>query len=302
MNNVVHKILESTVGNVFGRDITCREPVHRCDDYQPGTLVELGRTGIKFFKKILMPCGLCAIPVVQSANPTESKMSPYNSESGVKKLIRPSDLPIYPFEDDYSKQSPCIDCAPSGPLERNVSKIRKSVQTILSEYQNYSDVIYDTVDTSVEHSRSLLDYLRAESNTMPRMGAIAIGGLAGLVLGLRGRTFKRLVYCSTGALATAAICYPKKAEEGLDTAKHYITVGYNFVYGVKPGDNRQLEITMPELPKFKIPASFSEFVDLTIVTGSAVATTVGSFAQNAYTSLSSNKEKDQSTAKLDKRD
>lgn len=47
MNNVVHKILESTIGNVFGKDITCREPVHRCDDYQPGTLVELGRTGIK---------------------------------------------------------------------------------------------------------------------------------------------------------------------------------------------------------------------------------------------------------------
>lgn len=63
------------------------------------------------------------------------------------------------------------------------------------------------------------------------MGAIAIGGLAGLVLGLRGRTFKRVVYSSTGALTTAAICYPKKAEEGLDTAKHYINVGYNFVYG-----------------------------------------------------------------------
>lgn len=76
-----------------------------------------------------------------------------------------------------------------------------------------------------------MDYLREESNVMPRVGAIAIGGLAGLVLGLRGRTFKRLVYSSTGALATAAICYPKKAEEGLDTAKHYINVGYNFVYG-----------------------------------------------------------------------
>ncbi|KAM0729182.1 MICOS complex subunit MIC27 [Formica fusca] len=301
MNNVVHKILESTIGNVFGRDITCREPVHRCDDYQPGTLVELGRTGIKFFKKILMPCGLCAIPVIQPANPSESKMSPYGNEPGIKKLIRPSELPIYPFEDDYSKQTPCTDCSPSA-LEQNISKIRKSVQAVMSEYQHYTGVISDTIDTGVEHSRSLLDYLREESNVMPRVGAIAIGGLAGLVLGLRGRTFKRLVYSSTGALATAAICYPKKAEEGLDTAKHYINVGYNFVYGVKPGDNRQLEITMPELPKFKLPTSFSEFVDLTIVTGSAVATTVGSFAQNAYTSLSSNKEKDQSTAKLDKRD
>jgi len=47
MNDVIHKILEFTIGNVFGRDITCREPVHRCDEYQPGSLVELGRTGIK---------------------------------------------------------------------------------------------------------------------------------------------------------------------------------------------------------------------------------------------------------------
>lgn len=47
MHNYVHKFLESTIGNVFGKDITCREPVHRCDDYQPGVLVEFGRTGIK---------------------------------------------------------------------------------------------------------------------------------------------------------------------------------------------------------------------------------------------------------------
>lgn len=45
---------------------------------------------------------------------------------------------------------------------------------------------------------------------------------------------------------------------------------------------------MLEIPK--MPTSFSEFVDLTIVTGSTVATTVGSFAQNVYTSLSGNKE------------
>lgn len=45
---------------------------------------------------------------------------------------------------------------------------------------------------------------------------------------------------------------------------------------------------MLEMPK--IPTSFSEFVDLTIVTGSAAAAAVGSFAQNAYTSLSGNKE------------
>ncbi|XP_011067260.1 PREDICTED: MICOS complex subunit MIC27 isoform X1 [Acromyrmex echinatior] len=211
-----------------------------------------------FFKKILMPCGLCAIPVIKSTNMSEDKMSLCNKEP-IKKLIRPSELPIYCFE-DYSKQTPCTECRPSA-LEQNISKIRKSVQAIVSEYQHYTDVISDTIDIGFEHSSSLLDYLREESNTMPRMGAIAIGGIAGLVLGLRGRKFKRIMYSSAGALSIAAICYPKNTKEGFDMTKHYMNVAYNFVYGVKPGDNRQLQITMPEMPK--MPTSFSEFVDST---------------------------------------
>ena len=53
MSNLAHIILESTIGNVFGKDITCREPVHRCDLYQPGIMIEIGRTNIRvcfFFK------------------------------------------------------------------------------------------------------------------------------------------------------------------------------------------------------------------------------------------------------------
>lgn len=63
------------------------------------------------------------------------------------------------------------------------------------------------------------------------MGAIAIGGMAGLVLGLRGRKFKRIAYSSVGALSIAALCYPKKTEEGFNFAKHYVNVGYNFICG-----------------------------------------------------------------------
>ncbi|XP_011869916.1 PREDICTED: MICOS complex subunit Mic27 isoform X2 [Vollenhovia emeryi] len=247
-----------------------------------------------FFKKILMPCGLCAVPVLKPASTSEDRM-PRSDEPGVRKLIRPSELPIYSFEDDYSKQSPCTECPPSA-LEQSVSKIRRSIQAAASGYQRYTGVVSDTIDIGFEHSRSLLDYLREESNVMPRMGAIAIGGIAGLVLGLRGRRFKRIVYSSAGALSMAAVCYPKKAEEGFDMAKHYANVGYNFIYGVKPGDNRQLQITLPEMPK--APTSFSEFVDLMIVTGSAAATAVGSFAQNAYASLSDNKELMQTSVEI----
>lgn len=47
MRDYVHAILDFTVGNIFGKDVTCREPIHRCDAYQPGVLVEFGRTGVK---------------------------------------------------------------------------------------------------------------------------------------------------------------------------------------------------------------------------------------------------------------
>lgn len=47
MRDLVHKFLDITIGNLFGKDVTCREPIHRCDAYQPGVLVEFGRTNIK---------------------------------------------------------------------------------------------------------------------------------------------------------------------------------------------------------------------------------------------------------------
>lgn len=46
MNKIVHCFLDITVGNLFGKDVTCREPVDPCDRFQPGTIVELGTTGI----------------------------------------------------------------------------------------------------------------------------------------------------------------------------------------------------------------------------------------------------------------
>lgn len=72
---------------------------------------------------------------------------------------------------------------------------------------------------------------------MPRVGAIAIGGAAGMIFGIRGGFFKKLIYTSIGAGSVAAVCYPKEAkihtEKALVEAKTYATIGYNFIYGGK---------------------------------------------------------------------
>ena len=87
------------------------------------------------------------------------------------------------------------------------------------------------------------------------MGAIAIGGLAGLIFGIRGGIIKKFFYSSTFAGGVASICYPEEAkmytEHGLVEFKKYATIGYNFAYGIKRNDERQLELP-------KIPTTLSE--------------------------------------------
>lgn len=93
------------------------------------------------------------------------------------------------------------------------------------------------------------NYLNEEQNTIPRIGAVAIGGLTGFIFGLRGGIIRRLFYGSLGAGAIAAVCYPKEAEklshEGLGELKRYSTIAINFAYGVKPGDE---QINLPKIP------------------------------------------------------
>lgn len=50
---------------------------------------------------------------------------------------------------------------------------------------------------------------------------------------------------------------------------------------VKPGDEKQLEISWPELPKLKMPTSFSEFVNLVSIAGASTASAIESLANKA---------------------
>lgn len=79
----------------------------------------------------------------------------------------------------------------------------------------------------------VVDYLQDESNLLPRVGAVGIGGLSGLVLGLRGGFIKRLLYTTTGAGIVGTICFPRETKEALSVVEHYGNIGYNFVYGGK---------------------------------------------------------------------
>ncbi|XP_068968918.1 MICOS complex subunit MIC27 [Bombus flavifrons] len=199
---------------------------------------------IMLFKKFLMPCGLCAaVPAMKP--PTSEDTTPCSNETQGKKLIKPSELPIYSIDDGYSKQMPCIEY-PS-IVEENIRKVRQSVR----EIKVTLDRISHDVSSTFENLKFAVDYLQDDVNIWPRIEAVGVGGLSGLILSLRGGILKRLFYTTTGASIVGCICFPKEVKQALNTVEHYGNISYNFIYGVKPGDSNKKEISVNEFSLLK---------------------------------------------------
>ncbi|XP_034949837.1 MICOS complex subunit MIC27 isoform X2 [Chelonus insularis] len=252
---------------------------------------------LEFFKKFILPGGLCgAVPAIKPDPPCPS--TPVECKNEVK-LIRPSELPLYVHEELKPSKPEETTRQENGPrefLELGFGTVRKNIQSVIKEYSHVKDTINNTIDTGFAHSQVTLDYLREESNVLPRVGAVAIGGLTGLIFSLRGGKFKRLLYTTTGATAIAAVCYPKEAQESIHASKHYINIGYNFIYGVKPGDANQKEISWPEFPTFKVPTSFSELMNLVTESGSSLVTAVMSLINDSSNTIKDKEQTPKSTS------
>ncbi|XP_053680526.1 MICOS complex subunit MIC27 [Anopheles nili] len=196
-----------------------------------------------------------AVPVLFGAvavGASSGADQPKPKEEPNKMVCRPSELPLYrPLN-----QKIACEChqrknetESTGIIEEGFRTVRLQVQEASKLLGDQKKQLVDLFEEGKKQTKFVHDYLHQEDNTMPRVGAIAIGGLAGLIFGLRGGFFKRVIYTSIGAGGVASICYPQEAEmyaqHGLVEAKKYATIGYNFVYGVKPGD-KQLEL--PTIP------------------------------------------------------
>ncbi|XP_055903444.1 MICOS complex subunit MIC27 [Eupeodes corollae] len=176
---------------------------------------------------------------------------------------RPSELPIYAPLHSLNKPKPIRhppkESKARESIESGVRVVRVEVvsayKAVAKQKKNFEDI----VATGVAHSQTTIDYLNQPDNTMPRVGAIAIGGVAGLILAVRGGFFKKIIYTGIGAGGIASLCYPKEAEkfaqQGLvETRKGYV-IAYNFVKGIKPGDQIGVE------PITNFPTSVSELKD-----------------------------------------
>ncbi|PNF40320.1 hypothetical protein B7P43_G05784 [Cryptotermes secundus] len=207
----------------------------------------------KMFQKFLLPGPICAAAAFTAGKETGtsdvSKVVEGTSKTDsckhchIPPKLRPSELPFYGGEQEKGGRLERVVEEPSR-LEQMIGAMRKEVWVFYDQYKGYQLRVLEIVSTGKAHAESSLSFLREEANIVHRAGAIGIGGLGGLVMGLRGGWFKRIIYGAAGAAAMAALCYPRESaeitEQSLQISKYYFTIAYNFIYGVKPDSFRFL--------------------------------------------------------------
>ncbi|ALC45351.1 CG5903 [Drosophila busckii] len=195
---------------------------------------------------------LAAVAVTTAAAPQK----PTSPDTSL--ICRPSDLPIYgslrkpvPKIEHKQRESPLHKT-----LEDGVRYVRQEVESGYSAVSKKTAIVGDYYETAKAHTQRSIDILNEPQNSLHRSGAIVVGGLAGFIFAARGGFIKKVVYTSIGAGAVASLCYPRQAEENvrvvLYEGRKIFAVAYNFVKGVKPGEEVPIE------PIQKFPTSLQD--------------------------------------------
>ncbi|KAH8268296.1 MICOS complex subunit Mic27 [Drosophila bipectinata] len=173
------------------------------------------------------------------------KAAPEPPKQDCSLVCRPSELPIYgtlrktqPKVDRHRDETQ--DSALHRNLESGVRYVREELQSGYNSVAGQAGVVGQYWETAKEHTRHTIDTLNEPQNSLHRSGAIVVGGLAGFIFAARGGFIKKVVYTGIGASAVASLCYPRQAEENcrvvLYEGRKIFAVAYNFVKGVKPGE------------------------------------------------------------------
>ncbi|KAK4880153.1 hypothetical protein RN001_008299 [Aquatica leii] len=176
-------------------------------------------------------------------------------------VCKPSELPIYTKDPNALKQTEVCLPAEAGPIETSVGSVRRTVVKMTDDFNRVSYEAQDSFEKALKGAGGFIEYLQKKENVTPKYGAIAIGGFTGFIFSLRGRPIqrklsKKVIYTSIGALAMAALCYPKEATKYSNIARGYATIAMNFIYGVEKDDP---SLQLPTLPTF--PNSINDVWD-----------------------------------------
>lgn len=124
------------------------------------------------------------------------------------------DLPIYTDPSSQKSLWVTIDRKqePSS-LETAVTTFRQTTCDFLSQFKHQKDEAAKLYESSARSLTGHLDYVRAETNLIPKVVFISLSGLSGLLIGFRRSSFRKFVYSGIMGTGAAALCFPKEAKE-----------------------------------------------------------------------------------------
>jgi len=116
-------------------------------------------------------------------------------------------------------------------LERIVMQGRKQIGPYHDIVMGYANVGIKQANFFIEKLKDNMTYLRTRAPQEVRIGTVVVGGVTGMLLGLRGGFFRKVFMTTLGTGGGAYLAYPYESEK---YAKKYSAIAYNFVTGTLP--------------------------------------------------------------------
>ncbi|RNA30979.1 MICOS complex subunit Mic26-like [Brachionus plicatilis] len=124
------------------------------------------------------------------------------------------DLPIYGESSSESSKPvwAVVEKTEKSELEKFVTNFRQSVCSLMGQFQKQTNSSIQYYEQSRDSLKNKVDYVRSETNIIPKFAFISLSGLSGLLLGYRKSIFKKVLYSSLLTSGSAALCYPKETK------------------------------------------------------------------------------------------
>lgn len=135
-----------------------------------------------------------------------------SNPSSAPKTIK--DLPIY--ADPASQRAIWVTLdrpQERSSLETAVSTVRQTTCEFFSQFKQQKEEACKLYESTSRSVAGQLEYVRAETNLIPKVVFISLSGLSGLLIGFRRSSFRKFVYSTVLGTGAAALCFPKEAKE-----------------------------------------------------------------------------------------
>ncbi|NWW72503.1 MIC27 protein, partial [Climacteris rufus] len=123
-------------------------------------------------------------------------------------LVKPHQLPVYsapPRSSRYVEEQP-------GHLQQRLSALRSAAARYLGWSQRAFVFVKNGIMDSIQFGKDAYVYLNnPPADFLPKVGVIAVSGLAGVVLARKGSRLKKIVYPLGFTTVGYSVCYPAQS-------------------------------------------------------------------------------------------